>query len=121
MTLFPMNGNMYGGPLNLITIGATILLLRYSHLIRLKGYIRNAANILGDISYPLYLIHFPLGILLAHGLFINLDAVYFIGSLLLSCVFLILFDRYFKRMVFVPLAGMTAKAFAARKADPVAR
>jgi peptidoglycan/LPS O-acetylase OafA/YrhL len=92
-------------PLSVVTYLVTFTVILLAPRIHLPTLLRRAAGFLGDLSYPLYLFHLPLAILLfkyfgLRGLPELLIAI--IGSTMLLWY---IFDEKLKRLVWVPLVG----------------
>ncbi|WP_086930687.1 acyltransferase family protein [Agarilytica rhodophyticola] len=102
ITLLVLSSN-FTHPLNIVTLGGTYLILLFSHHITISGSIRSVLNYLGDLSYPLYLMHFPLILLVVYGLNIQSEFLLYTIIFLTTALSIRVFDVYLKNILFRPL------------------
>lgn len=100
--VFPWSAE-YTGSANLLTLGLSVLCLLHSHRIGSSMLPIGFFGLLGDISYPLYLTHYPLRILMISGFGWTNDLLFYALSIVLAYTFLVVFDNWFKRAFFEPL------------------
>jgi peptidoglycan/LPS O-acetylase OafA/YrhL len=103
LVVFSHSDRDYARWIELITIAGTLLLLHFSGLFTPGPRLRRAFAFLGDISYPLYLVHFPLAFLLFAGLGVRSALAFFVVSLLMSWIMILVFDGPVKQRIFKPL------------------
>ena len=103
LAVFPFGARDLDGYVPFLTILGTYVLLHCAHLISVGGYAGKAFDFLGDMSYPLYLVHFPLSVLLVAGLHVQSDILFFALALALTYLNILLFDGYLKRVFFRPV------------------
>jgi peptidoglycan/LPS O-acetylase OafA/YrhL len=90
-------------PLAAATYIITLMLLLFAEIITLRGRLKPFADYLGDLSYPLYLFHFP-ALILGYcmiGVRSQIALVLLVG--VASIVALHVIDRFVKRKYIVPL------------------
>jgi peptidoglycan/LPS O-acetylase OafA/YrhL len=103
LVVFPLSGRDYSGLPTLLTILGTYAVLQFSNKIRLNEFCKRTFTFLGDLSYPLYLVHFPLGLLLVVGLGVRSDLMFFALAMGLAYLNILLFDGFLKRRLFKPI------------------
>ena len=102
--VFPWSAE-YTGSVNLLTLVLSTMCLLHSPRIGFSKLPNGFLGLLGDISYPLYLTHYPLRILLISGFGWTNDFLFYALSLILAYAFLIVFDNWFKRILVSPLVA----------------
>ncbi|WP_086930533.1 acyltransferase family protein [Agarilytica rhodophyticola] len=102
ITLLVLSSN-FTHKLNIVTLGGTYLILLFSHYIKIGDSAKNILNYLGDLSYPLYLMHFPLILLVVYGLNIKSEFILYSVIFLTTSLSIIIFDVYVKNKLFKPL------------------
>ncbi len=100
--VFPFGARDYEGYVPMLTIAFTFVVLHFSSSITVAAAVGRVFYFLGDLSYPLYLVHFPLAVLLVAGLHVQSDVLYFALSLALAWLNILVFDTYLKRVFFRP-------------------
>jgi len=85
------------GPLSIVTIAVSTAVIALSPRIRLPQIGCRLFNFLGDLSYPLYLFHFPVFLLFYCILLWDSPFVLLIGAILVSTVMLMV-DTAFKSL-----------------------
>ena len=71
--------------------------------VTLPKRLRAIAQYAGDLSYPTYLLHFPIRIGLVSYWGITDPGVFFATVFAISASFILIFDKYAKRLIFAPL------------------
>ncbi len=108
LIVFSFSDKDFSGYVNWATIAFAFAVLQFSSYIKLNDFCKRLFNFLGDLSYPLYLVHFPLAILLVAGFNVTSDLLFFGLSLLLAYLNILVFDQVLKRIFFKP---MTSKVY----------
>ena len=103
LAVFPFGARDLDGWAPFLTILGTYLLLHYSHVIAVHVKVRRLFEFMGDLSYPIYLVHFPLSVLLVAGMNVRSDLVFFGLILVMAYLNILVFDRYLKRVFFGPI------------------
>lgn len=85
-----------------ITVLGTYLLLHVSHTVTLPRSWNKTFNYLGDLSYPLYLIHYPIIIAVGIAYEWKSDWILYPIIFLTASAFIIVFDGPIKKHVFRP-------------------
>jgi peptidoglycan/LPS O-acetylase OafA/YrhL len=110
LIVFPLSDKDYSGYATLVTIVLTYAVLEFSHMVRVNRLCEKSFTFLGDLSYPLYLVHFPLAILLVAGLQVESDLLFFAVSLAIAYLNILLFDSYLKTIFFKPFVTRLYRA-----------
>lgn len=103
LAVFPFGARDLDGWVPFLTIAATYLLLHYSHVIAATGSVGKLFDFMGDMSYPIYLVHFPLSVLLVARMNVQSDLLFFALTLALAYLNILVFDKYLKRVIFGPM------------------
>jgi peptidoglycan/LPS O-acetylase OafA/YrhL len=89
--------------LALVTFGLSYLLLNASGKLPSGHFQKNVMNYLGDLSYPMYLVHFPCFVICVFLVGISNVWIFVVLTLLATVLSYHLVDIYLKRIVFVPM------------------
>ncbi|MFC1758769.1 acyltransferase family protein [Planctomycetota bacterium] len=95
----------YTGSMNLLTLVLSVACLLNSHRFKTPAAANALFDLLGDISYPLYLTHFPLRIVMVAGLGLVNEYLFYGASMVVAYTFIVVFDRWFKQSFFEPLVS----------------
>ena len=76
LIVFSFSDKDFSGYVNWATIAFAFAVLQFSSYIKLNDFCKRLFNFLGDLSYPLYLVHFPLAILLVAGFNVTSDLLF---------------------------------------------
>lgn len=91
--------NDQGGSYSGLTLFAVAIAIVAGRHVYLPGRVRSVLDYLGDISYPLYLIHYPIIVLLAGVVGVRTQLPLVAASLAASVICLHLFERPMRRIL----------------------
>lgn len=111
MVVLPQSDRDYISPVTLVTVGVSYLFLLWSQRFQVGKGLAKVFNFLGDLSYPLYLVHFPVAVLLTEGLGVRHPGLFYALCFVVSWLCIVVFDGVLKKVLFKP---MFARFFASR-------
>lgn len=94
---------IYGSVLNAVVVAVTIALIFFSGKVQCSPKVEYIFNFLGDLSYPLYLVHMPLIILAVSGFGWISDLKIVLFCMAGTLIIMYSFDKYLKNVVFRPI------------------
>lgn len=110
-----LNKPVTTGPLSVLTcLGVFGILLMAPH-VHFPQQVRDIMNWLGNVSYPLYLVQFPLCILFYRVFGFRTVTEYVLGVSVGSVIFYYVFDDLLRRIFWMPLVHAGSKAVTRRE------
>jgi peptidoglycan/LPS O-acetylase OafA/YrhL len=85
------------------TYAITMIIVALSKMVRMPHRFAIVANFLGDLSFPLYLFHFPVFVFIYIFLESRLESLFIGLSLLITVLVFYLIDVYLKNVFFAPI------------------